>query len=295
MQQAGLDLPVVRVVDDRDPVPGPGQLDRDHVGHRRPGRVAQHHDPVGQQDGLVDAVGDHDHDLGVGLALPQLDELGLEPGPGQGVEGAERLVEQQHPGLDREGPRHGRALLHAAGHLVGSLVAGVPQADRGEVVTSDGAGLVPAPGAGRADRGPHVVEQAQTRQQRVALEHHGAIGARSRHRLTVERHRARVGRYQPAQHLDQRRLATAGVADERDELTRPDRQVDAPEHPLAGTVVGEALPQAGHVEGHAWASWRATARASRRNRTSRTRPTVPMMRMAQMTWAMLSALYSVHT
>ena len=62
--------------------------------------------------------------------LPQVDELLLQPGPGERVEGAEGLVEQQHPGLDGEGPGDGGALLHAAGDLVRASCPCAPTARR---------------------------------------------------------------------------------------------------------------------------------------------------------------------
>ncbi len=68
------------------------------------------------------------------LAGPQVDELGLQPGSGQGVEGAERLVEQERPGFDRERPGHGaRAAACRPTPGAGCLSRCVPQADAGEV------------------------------------------------------------------------------------------------------------------------------------------------------------------
>ena len=46
------------------------------------------------------------------------------------IERRQRLVEQQHPRLDREGACERDALLHAAGELMRIAVAGVPETDQ---------------------------------------------------------------------------------------------------------------------------------------------------------------------
>ena len=79
------------------------------------GAFGQHRDAVAEQDGLVDVVGD-EHDGLVQLAL-ELQELLLQLGPHDRVDGAERLVHQQHGGIGGEGSRHTDALLLAARQL----------------------------------------------------------------------------------------------------------------------------------------------------------------------------------
>ena len=54
--------------------------------------------------------------------LPDALELVVQDVAGHGVEGAERLVHQEHLGLLGEGPGQGDALAHAAGQLVGLAV-----------------------------------------------------------------------------------------------------------------------------------------------------------------------------
>jgi hypothetical protein len=180
-------------------------------------------------------VGDHEHRLGVGLAAPELDELRLEAGPGEGVEGTERLVEQEDPRADGEGPGDRCPLGHAARHLVRSLVAMGPEADSGEVALGH---LVAPRLRPVAPSGPHrlpdVGLDAQPGQERVALEHHGPIRSGPGHRLTVEEGHAGIGRHQAADDVEQRRLAAARVTDERHELPGLDGEVDAPQHVLAG-------------------------------------------------------------
>ena len=90
---------------------GRGSVDR-HVGHdpARPRR--EHDDPVRDEDGLRDAVGDQ-HD-GLGRPRPEAEQLEVESFAAQRIERAERLVEQEHRGLERERPGEGDPLPRAA-------------------------------------------------------------------------------------------------------------------------------------------------------------------------------------
>ena len=71
-----------------------------------------------------------------------------------------------------------------------------------------------------------VLPRGQPRQQVRRLEHHAAIGPGGRHLAAVE-HDAAVGDIgQPGAHRQHRRLAAAGVADQRDELAALDVEVE---------------------------------------------------------------------
>src|SRR5260221_424306 len=62
-------------------------------------------------------------------ATQLLDDLGP---AGQSVECAERLVEQQQPGVDCQSARNRHPLLHAPGKLMRVLVLVPPQVDPGD-------------------------------------------------------------------------------------------------------------------------------------------------------------------
>ena len=55
---------------------------------------------------------------GLARTLPNAREFGAEADARLLVERSERFVEEQDLGVDGEGPRHGDALLHAAGEFV---------------------------------------------------------------------------------------------------------------------------------------------------------------------------------
>ena len=88
--------------------------------------VGEHEHPVGEQDRLVDVVGDQ-QDRGPVAGAQLLDE-GVHPHPGQGVEGAERLVEQQQLGLADQRPGQRRPLGLAARQGLGPVVLVAGQA-----------------------------------------------------------------------------------------------------------------------------------------------------------------------
>ncbi len=88
--------------------------------------------------------------------------------------------------------------------------------------------------------------------QRVVLEDHGPLAAGFTDFLAVEQHRAGVRRQKPREDRDQRGLAGAGEADDRDELPLLDRQIDAAQHLGPLPHGAEALPdvlqfEKGHV------------------------------------------------
>ena len=73
-----------------------------------------------EEDRFLDVVGDEQHRLA--LALPDAEQQLLHQPAGLVVEGAEGLVEQQDGGIVGERAGDGRALLHAAGELLGIMV-----------------------------------------------------------------------------------------------------------------------------------------------------------------------------
>ena len=107
-------------------------------------------DPVGHRQRLLLVVGDEQG--GGAEPLLQGADLLAQLQPDLGVEGRQRLVEQQHPRLDRERAGERDALLLAAGQLVRELPGLGGQADHveqlGGPLAADGAAR-PCASAGR--------------------------------------------------------------------------------------------------------------------------------------------------
>jgi hypothetical protein len=97
-----------------------------HLKGDMPGWPGYHDDPVCHEDGLVDVMGDQQrrHSL---IAVPELQDLVLQRLASYCVYRAERLIEKQQLGLDRECPGDSDALLHPARQLSGIIVGDVTQ------------------------------------------------------------------------------------------------------------------------------------------------------------------------
>ena len=75
---------------------------------------------------LGEVVGD-EHD-GAGHGPLEAEQLVLHVPSDQGIEGRERLVEEQHLGVDGQGPGQADPLLHAARQLLGVVVGPTAEA-----------------------------------------------------------------------------------------------------------------------------------------------------------------------
>ena len=151
---------------------------------------------------------------------------------GKRVERAERLVHQQDLGLHGECPRDAHALFHAARHFVRPLVLGLGHLHQFEIVhhpvVALGLGLRGAEHLVDGDR--DVAVDGQPRQQRVVLEHDGAVGPGFVDDLAFEEDLAICRFQQAAQDVEQGRLAASRMADQRHELALIDAQVHVAQH-----------------------------------------------------------------
>src|SRR5215831_15930294 len=99
------------------------------------GGTAGHHDhTVGQEQSLIDIVGDHHH--GFAVLVPQSHELILKFHAGKGIEETERLIEQQDFGLEGKSAGNTNALAHTGGQFIGVTVPHPGQAHEPEVMFS---------------------------------------------------------------------------------------------------------------------------------------------------------------
>ena len=144
----------------------------------------------------------------------------------QRIERTERLVEQQYLRLHGERTRDAHALLHAARDLRRLLVARLRHAHELEIAQRPFVTLRLGHRAAEdlVHGQAHVLVDAEPRQQRVILEHDGAIGPGLDDLAIVDEDVARRRRRQPRDDVEQRGLAAARVADDRDELALPHDQ-----------------------------------------------------------------------
>ena len=91
------------------------------------------------------------------------------------------------------------------------------------------------------DTEPDVLIDRQPWQQAVVLEHHRAIRPRRIDLAILQQHAALGGVGEAGDDVEQRGLAAAGMADDRDVFALLDRQVDVLQHLGRGVAAGEGL------------------------------------------------------
>ncbi len=252
------------------------------------GPRAHHHHAAAHEHRFVDVVGDEEHGLLFGFpdALQQL----LHQFARLVVQRAEGFVHQQHARAVGQRTRQRRALLHAARELLGKVVGKALEPDLGQEAVRD-VELLLARHAAFAQTEAHVVQHREPGEQRVALEHHAAVGARAADALAVEQHLAGGLMVQPRHDAQQRALAAAAGAEDGDEVVLGDVEVGG----LQRQRGVEAALDAAHLEdvlGHGHRPSCAQGKARRfshlKNR-SLASPMRPMTMMPKMIWSVASS------
>ena len=184
-----------------------------------------------------------------GDCVEDVGDLALELLARDGVERAERLVEQQNAGVERERAREPHALLHSAGNFVRIV--------RGKAVELDQ--LHEALGARLAFRRRKfrdlqaerdVLRHREPRKQVELLEHHGARRRRLLHAPARHEHGALGRGLEAMQDAQQRGLAAPARADDRDELAGADFEANVAQrhHVVAPAVAREYLAQTRNLQ-----------------------------------------------
>ncbi len=128
----------------------------------------------GEEYGFFDVMGNQEHRLG--RAAPDLQQQLLHLFAGEGIEGAEGFVHQQHTRVCRQGARQADASLLAAGELPDTAAVETRQVHQREHFPGTyftlGLGYAGQFEA-EADIGQHILPG----QQRIVLEHHATLGA----------------------------------------------------------------------------------------------------------------------
>ena len=133
----------------------------------------------------------------------------------EGVEGAERLIHQQHGGVDREASDDRGALLHAAGEFARKFVLEALQIDAFEQMRN---ALIVGPATFDLKGKSDVLEQIAPGQQVGVLEDHRDFGMRLRDPLPPQPDFAVGQSMQPAHRPEQRRLAASRRTEDAQEF-----------------------------------------------------------------------------
>jgi hypothetical protein len=248
------------------PDPSAGGIDRqahgftDEAGDERRGRLVEDlvgradlfeaaavedRHPVGEFERLLLVVGDEQG--GVARAVVDFAQPAAQVAAHLGVERAERLVEQQHPGLDGEsaGQRHPLAL--AARKLGGAALTEAAELHKVEQVPDTAVDLARLrPLAARPHPQPvgDVVGHGHVAEQGVVLEHEADATAAHRNArgvLVAEQDAAGARRLQAGDQAQKGRLARAGRTQQRHQLAGMNREIETGNGWRLAEGLGESL------------------------------------------------------
>jgi hypothetical protein len=219
---------IFRVMVERGFLARPGDGDIENLGDRAARRVEYRH-PVGEQQSLVDVIGDQDNRPLFLFANPV--NLALQFCAGQRVERRQRLVEQQNLWRHGERPGHRHTLPHPARKFCRLAVDGMAQADQinffADQRSAFGLGLSLVHGIdGKRD----IAFDRQPREKRIGLEHETGLAARPRNWLALNQYFACIGFDQTRNERNQRGLAGARKPKDRQKLALCHRQIDIVQH-----------------------------------------------------------------
>ena len=182
------------------------------------------HDAIRHRQRLVLIVRDVEKGR-AGLALHPA-QLPLHQAAQREIERTERLIEQQHGGVQDEGASERDALLLTAGELLDSGVLRPGQRDEVQDGGDAGGGL-PFWHAALDQTEGDVVGHREMRKERVILKHHRGVASMWREivdRSVTNRDRSRIGALESADQAKRRALSTSGRAEKGHELTGWDLQ-----------------------------------------------------------------------
>src|SRR5262249_24133000 len=263
---------------------GAQELPRQRVGARRQLRRRRAlDDPTAVEDG--DAIGDGagepegvgDGDLRAPARRPDTsDQLAGLLGEG-GIEVRGGLVVEDQLGVDGEGAGDGGALAHAARDLRRELALDVAELHLLEDAAHRALDLGRCPLVVLAKAQRDVLADGERAEEGGALEDHRdpeRLLPGGQRQVALERHVAdddapAVRSLQPDDLAEQDRLALTALADDGEQLARPDLEVDAGEHLLGVVALADAFEDDGDAVGDGIAH--STAKLSRTIRKSRIR------------------------
>src|ERR1700737_472867 len=211
------------------------------LGQHRVRSISHQHDAVSKINRLVNIMGDHEH----GLTGFQADAPNfiLQCAAGECIKRGERLVHEHDFGLDRERARNADALLPPSGQSPRPLSFGACEPDEVNELLRVPVDLrtPPAPPF-RGNRVSNVTFHAEPGKQRMALKDDRPVEAWSLDRLIVHNDGTLGRLLKPGEHIEDGRLAAAGMPDDAGELATPHREPEVLEYRCrAAAGGGEAL------------------------------------------------------
>ena len=201
--------------------------------------LVHQHDAVGHGQRFFLIV--RDHDAGDAQLALQRADLAAQLGAHLGIEGRQRLVQQQHARLGRQRPGQGHALLLTTRQLCGVTLRLRRKPHHRQHL------LHPlAHGHGRltAQAKRHVLRRRQIGKQRIALKHHPKPPTRGRPGgdvVLLKKHLPLVRPLDATQNPQQRSLAATRWPQQTDKLTRLHTQVNSTQHRRSVVLLDDVL------------------------------------------------------
>ena len=143
---------------------------------------------------------------------------------------------------------HEEDATHVRAHVIAALTDAIRGRTRRTALKPGANAATPIALATRArarehlvNRQPHVVVDREPRQERVVLEHDGAVRARIVDLLVLQEHRAAGHRDEPGHDIEHRGLAAARMSDDRDIFALFDAERNVAQHLGFLRAAGESL------------------------------------------------------
>src|SRR5207253_569500 len=210
-------------------------------------------DPVRPADDLA-AVGRH-HERPTGAA-GEVVEAVQHLAASLEVEVARRLVSEDQQRVVHQRPHDRDALLLAAGAAIGKALGPIREPDQFQEVAGSARAVLPRAGV-EFERQPEVFLDGQRRDQVEELEDEADVTpaeeralplGECRHRRAVDDHLARRGHVDPAEQVEEGRLARPAAPEQDRELAWPDDGVDVPENDVLHVTLPVDLRETPHLD-----------------------------------------------
>ena len=182
-----------------------------------------HHNPIPQENRLIHIVGYQDHgDFFLG---PNILQLALQTRAGQGIQGSQWFIKQQHAGAIDQPAGNRHPLRHTSGDLMRVSVDKILQAHQFDVLTH-GVAFFSAAQHRVLQTYRDVLLHVEPREQAVILKHDAALQPRAGDGLAIDQDPPVIFLIEPQNQAQQRGLAAAAGADNADEFAGGDVELN---------------------------------------------------------------------
>src|SRR5215471_2636249 len=200
------------------------------------GVAAENDNTVRENDSLLDVVSHNkDRPRGNLVAEPKLEKFAPQRFRREYIQSGKWLVHKEHFWFDNQGASHADALLHPAGEFLG--ISGFEAVQPDGVQNAQGALVAfDRSHAARLQRSFDIFDHCEPRKEGETLEHNRDIGKFSVHWLAIPINGAAGGGRESREHAHQHGLAASRSAEQSNDLSRVDGEINGCNHLDAAAV-----------------------------------------------------------